>query len=209
MDCSPAGFSVHGISQARILEWVSISFSRGSSRPSDPIHLMSFESPALVGGFFTTNTTWDLLSISPFFPGGFHNKEFTCNAGDLGLIPVYCQGCILSPCLFNLCAELDEAQAGVKIAGRNINNLRYADDTTLTAESEELKSLLMKVKEESEKVGHSLFDALISLNWVSLEHDDESHMVLCLNQSNANIYIAFLDPASSSLTGYFSSRLDA
>ena len=70
------------------------------------------------------------------------------------------QGCILSPCLFNLYAEyimrnarLDEAQAGIKIAGRNINNLRYADDTTLMAESEkELKSLLMKVKEESEKV---------------------------------------------------------
>ena len=68
------------------------------------------------------------------------------------------QGCILSPCLFNLYAEyimrnagLDEAQAGIKIAGRNINNLRYADDTTLMAESEEeLKSLLMKVKEESE-----------------------------------------------------------
>ena len=65
------------------------------------------------------------------------------------------QGCILSPCLFNLYAEyfmrnawLDEAQAGNKIAGRNISNLRYADDTTLMAESEELKSLLMKVKEE-------------------------------------------------------------
>jgi len=71
-----------------------------------------------------------------------------------------CQGCILSPCLFNLYAEyimrnagLEEAQAGIKIAGRSINNLRYADDTTLMAESEELlKSLLMKVKEESEKV---------------------------------------------------------
>ena len=71
------------------------------------------------------------------------------------------QGCILSPCLFNLYAEyimrnagLEEAQAGIKIAGRNINNLIYADDTTLMAESEEgLKSLLMKVKEESEKVG--------------------------------------------------------
>ena len=71
------------------------------------------------------------------------------------------QGCILSACLFNLYAEcikrnarLDEAQAGIKIAGRNINNLRYADDTTLMAESEEeLQSLLMKVKEESEKVG--------------------------------------------------------
>ena len=75
-----------------------------------------------------------------------------------------CQGCILSPCLCNLYAEyimrnagLEEAQAGIKIAGRNINHLRYADDTTLTAESEEkLKSLLMKVKEESEKVGLKL-----------------------------------------------------
>ena len=75
-----------------------------------------------------------------------------------------CQGCILSPCLFNLYAEyimrnagLDEAQAGIKIARRNINNLRYADDTTLMVESkEELKSLLMKVKEESEKVGLKL-----------------------------------------------------
>ena len=72
-----------------------------------------------------------------------------------------CQGCILSPCLFNLDAEyimrnagLDEAQAGIKVAGRNINNLRYADDTTLMAETEEeLKNLLMKVKEESKKVG--------------------------------------------------------
>ena len=74
------------------------------------------------------------------------------------------QGCILSPCLFNLHAEyvmrkpgLDEAQAGIKIARRSINNLRYTDDTTLMAESEEdLKSLLMKVKEESEKVGLKL-----------------------------------------------------
>ena len=70
------------------------------------------------------------------------------------------QGCILSPCLFNFYAEyimrnagLDEAQVGIKIAGRNINNLRYADDTTHMAESEELKSLLMKVKKGSEKVG--------------------------------------------------------
>ena len=75
-----------------------------------------------------------------------------------------CQGCILSPRLFNLYEEyitwnarLDEAQAGIKIARRNINNLRYADDTTLMAESkEELKSLLMKVKEESEKAGLKL-----------------------------------------------------
>ena len=75
-----------------------------------------------------------------------------------------CQGCILSPCLFNFYAEyivrnagLEESQAGIKIAGRNINNLRYADDTTLMAESEEeLKSLLLKVKEESENVGLKL-----------------------------------------------------
>ena len=75
-----------------------------------------------------------------------------------------CQGCILSPCLFSLYAEyimqnarLEEAQVGIKIAGRNISNLRYADGTTLMAESkEELKSLLMKLKEESEKVGLKL-----------------------------------------------------
>ena len=75
-----------------------------------------------------------------------------------------CQGCILSPCLFNFYAEyimrnagLEETRSGIKIAGRNINNLRHADDTTLMAESgEELKSLLMKVKVESEKVGLKL-----------------------------------------------------
>ena len=75
-----------------------------------------------------------------------------------------CQGCILSPCLFKFYAEyimrnpgLEEAQAGIRIAGRNLSHLRYADDTTLMAESEEeLKSLLMKVKEESEKVGLKL-----------------------------------------------------
>ena len=78
------------------------------------------------------------------------------------------QGCIFSPCLSNLYAEyimrnpgLDEAQAGIKIAGRNVNNLRYADDTTLLAESkEELKSLLMKVKEESEK------------SWLKAQHSE-------------------------------------
>ena len=86
-----------------------------------------------------------------------------------------CQGCILSPCLFNFYAEyimrnagLDEAQAVIKIAGRNINNFRDSDDTTLMAESEELKSLLMKVKEESEKVGLKLSiqkTKIMALNW--------------------------------------------
>jgi len=87
------------------------------------------------------------------------------------------QGCILSPCLFNLYAEyimrnagLDEAQAGIKIARKNINNLRYADDTILMAESEEeLKSLLMKLKEGSEKAGLKLqFSSVQSLNHVRL-----------------------------------------
>ena len=86
------------------------------------------------------------------------------------------QGCILSSCLFNLYAEyimrnagLEETQAGIKIAGGNINNLKYADDTTLMAESEEeLKSLLMKVKEESEKVG-------LKLNWNSITSNSFVH----------------------------------
>ena len=89
------------------------------------------------------------------------------------------EGCMLSSCLFNLHAEyimrnagLDEAQARIKIAGRNINNLRYADDTTLMAESEEeLKSLLMKVKEESGKVGlNSTFRKISSWHLVSSFH---------------------------------------
>ena len=90
-----------------------------------------------------------------------------------------CQGCILSPCLFNLDAEyimqndrLDKAQAGIKTAGRNSDNLRNADDTTLMAESEEeLKSLLMKMKEESEKVGlNSTFRKLRSWHPVPSLH---------------------------------------
>ena len=86
------------------------------------------------------------------------------------------QGCILSPCLFNLYVEyimwnagLDEAQAGIKIAGRNINNFRNAEDTIFMAESQELKSLLMKLKEESEKVGLNLnIQKLISWHPVPL-----------------------------------------
>ena len=89
--------------------------------------------------------------------------QFSSSA-PFGFVKGVRQGCILSPCLFNLYAEdtmgnagLDEAQAGIRIAGRNINNLRYADDTTLMAENEEeLKNLLMKVKEESENVSLNL-----------------------------------------------------
>ena len=89
-----------------------------------------------------------------------------------------CQGCILSPCLFKLYAEhimrnagLEEAQAGIKISRRNINNLRYADNTTLMAENEEeLKSLLMKVKEESEKVGLKLDIQKTKINGIQSHH---------------------------------------
>ena len=97
-----------------------------------------------------------------------------------------CQGCILSPCLFNLYADyimqnagLDEAQAGIKIARRNINNLRYADDTTLMVESEEeLKSLLMKVKEESDKVG-------LKLNIQKTDHGIWSHHFMANRWGNS------------------------
>ena len=99
------------------------------------------------------------------------------------------QGCILSPCLCNFYAEyimrnagLEKAQAGIKIARRNINNLRYADDTTLIAESEEaLKSLLMKVKVESEKVGLKLNIQKIKSDTVSTVSPSVSHEVMGLD----------------------------
>ena len=120
-------------------------------------------SPALIGRFFTTEALTCLLRNL------YAGQEATVRIGHgtadwFQIGKGVLQGCILSPRLFNLYAEyimknacLDDAQAGIKIAGRNINNLRYADDTTLMAESEEeLKILLMKVKEESEKVGLKL-----------------------------------------------------
>ena len=96
-------------------------------------------------------------------PGGIFRGEYGHGTDWFQIGKGGRQGCILSPCLFNLYAEyivrnagLDEAQAGIKIAGRNINNFRYADDTTMAEREEELKSLLMKVKEESEKIGLKL-----------------------------------------------------
>ena len=110
----------------------------GNTRPSDlpPRNLYESQEATVRTGHGTTD--WSILG-----------KEYV--------------DCILQPCLFNLYAEyimknagLDEAQAGIKIARKNINELRYADDTTLMAENEELKSLLMKVKEENKKVGLKL-----------------------------------------------------
>ena len=108
--------------------------------------LAFFNDPADVGNLISGSSAISKTSLNI--------RKFTIHVLGKGVR----QGCILSPCLFNFYAEyimlnarLQEAQTGIKIAGRNINNLRYADDTTLMAESEELKSLLMKVKEESEK----------------------------------------------------------
>ena len=121
MDCSLPGSSVHGILQARILDWVAMPSSRGSSLPRDQTLSLSF--PALAGRFFTTRATWEAL----------YTEYIMRNAGP------------------------EETQAGIKTAGRNINNLRYADNTTLIVESEEeLKRLLMSMKEESEKAGLKL-----------------------------------------------------
>ena len=146
MDCSRPGSSIHGIFQARVLEL-------GDSVDHSKLwkilkemgiveHLTCLLRNLYAGQEATDRTghgTTDWFQIGK----GVH------------------QGCILSPCLFNFYAEyiirnagLDEVQAGIKSAGRNINNLRYAGDTIVMAESkEELKSLLMKVKEKSEKVG--------------------------------------------------------
>ena len=175
---APPGFSVHGILQARILEWLAIFFSRGSSQPRDGTWVS-----CTAGTFFTHWATraalwlygsnWKILQemgipehLMCLMRNLYAGQEATVRMGHgttdwFQIRKGVCQDCILSPCLFNLYAEyimrnsgLEEAQAGIKIARRNINNLRYADDTSLMAESEdELKSLLMKVKEESENVG--------------------------------------------------------
>ena len=128
MDCSLPHSSVHGIFQARVLEWAAISFSRGSSRPRD--------------------RTW----ISRVVDRRFYRLSHQGSPPSLGIHihDVYAQYITRN-------ARLDDAQAGIKVTGRNNNNLRYADDTTLMAESEEeLKSFLMKVKEESKKAGVKL-----------------------------------------------------
>ena len=140
---------------------------QGSSRKTSTFVLLTMPKPLTV--WITTN--WKILKemgipdhLTCLLRNLYAGQEATARTGHgttdwFHIRKGVCQGCILSPCLFNLYPEyimrntvLDEAQARIKIARRNINNLRYADNTTLMEESKELKSLLMKVKEESEKV---------------------------------------------------------
>ena len=162
MDCSLPGSSVHGIFQARVLEWGAIAFC--------------FTNYTKAFDCVDHNKLWEILQemgipdhLTCLLRNLYAGQETTVRIGHVTTDWFQTgkgvhQGYILSPCLFNLHAEyimrnagLEEAQAGIKIAGRNINNLRYADDTTLMAESEEeLNSLLMKVKEKTGKVGLKL-----------------------------------------------------
>ena len=142
MDCSPPGSFVHGLFQARILEWVAISFFINCGK-----FLKRWEYQT------TLPASWETcMQVKK----QVRTRHGTTDWFKIGK-GVY-QGYVLSPCLFNLYAEyimrnagLGEAQARIKTAGRNISNLRYSDDTTLMAESKrELKNLLMKVKAETE-----------------------------------------------------------
>ena len=174
MNCSLPGSSVHGIFQAIVLEWIAISFSRGSSQPRDQTQVSR-----TVDRRFTDcvdhNKLWKILKetgipdhLTGLLRSLYAGQEATIRTGHgttdwFQIGKGVRQGCILAPCLFNLYAEyiirnagLEEVQAGIKISRRNINNLRYADDTTLMAESEEELKGLLKVKEESEKVGLKL-----------------------------------------------------
>ena len=156
----PNRLTVDGILKARILEWVAYPFSRGSSRPGNQTSAC-----CIAGGFFTNWIDWEShpILVRRCYPAWNLNIELNLiSAGQEATVRTghgttdwfkirkgVHQGCILSPCLFNLYADyimrnagLEEAQVGIKIAGKNIDKLRYADDTTLMAESEEeLKSL--------------------------------------------------------------------
>ena len=156
--CNPLDYTVDGILKARILEWVAYPFSRGSSGPGNQTSAC-----CIAGGFFTNWTDWEShpILVRHCYPAWNLNIELNLiSAGQEATIRTghgttdwfqigkgVCQGCILSPCLFNFYAEyimrnseLEEAQAGIKIARRNINNLRYADDTTLMAENRVTKN---------------------------------------------------------------------
>ena len=141
---------------------------QGSSRKTSISSLLTMPKPLTVWIITNCGKFWKRWEYQTTWPASGDicmkvRKQVGAGNGTTDWFQVgkgVCQGCVLSPGLFNFYAEyimrnsrLEEAQAGIKIAGRNINNLRYADDTTLMAEIEELKSLLMKVKEKSERVG--------------------------------------------------------
>ena len=158
--------------QVKLPTSIGSSKKQKSSRKTSTSAFLSMSKPLTVNCDKDHNLLWKILKemgipdhLSCLLRNLYAGQEATVRTGH-GTTDLFqigkgvCQGYILSPCLFNLCAEcivrnagLEEAQAGIKIAGRNINNLRYADDSTLMAENdEELKSLLVKVKEESEKL---------------------------------------------------------
>ena len=167
IDSSPLGSPIPGILQARTLEWVAISFSNAwkwkvKVKSLSCVRLLAtpwtaaYQAPLSMGS--SRQEYWSGVTLpSPYIglEGTIRTRNGIMDWFQIG--KGVCQGCILSPCLFNFCSEyimwnaqVDESKAGIKIARRNINNLRYAEDATLMAESEEeLKSLLMKVKEES------------------------------------------------------------
>ena len=175
MDCGPPGPSFHGIFQARVLEWAAIAFSANicwiikKAREFQENVCFCITDYTKAFDCVYHNKLWKILKemgipdhLTCLLRNLYAGQEATVRTGHgttdwFQIGKGVRQGYILSPCLFNLYAEyimrntgLEEAQAGIKIAGRNINNLSYADDTTLMEESEEeLKSLLMKVKEES------------------------------------------------------------
>ena len=173
IDYSLPGSSVRGILQARILEWVAISFSRGIF-PTQGSNWVSCIAGRLFTelqgklcvdyencGKFLKRQEYQTILLVSWETYRWIKKQQLEPDMEQRTGKVVCQGYILSPYLFNFYVEyimqnarLDESQAGIKIVRRNINNLRYADDTPLMAESEEeLKSLLMRVKEQSEKAG--------------------------------------------------------
>ena len=164
MDCSLPGSSVHGIFQVRVLKWDAITFSEKN------IYFCLID---YVKGFDCVdhNTLWKIVKemgipdhLTCLLRNLYAGQAATVRTGHgttdwFQIGKGVHQGCILSPCLFNFYAEyimrntgLEETQAGIKIARRSINIFRYAYDITLMAENEELKNLLLQVKEESEKV---------------------------------------------------------
>ena len=141
MDRGQPSSTVHGILQARILDWVAMLSSRGSSQPRDVYFIHIHKRKCYLKIYLSPRPDDHCPLLEPLGSAGAHGAFLV--GGRRGEYIMRNTG-------------LGEAQAGIKIAGRNIKNLRHAENTTLMAESEELKSLLMKVKEESEKVGLKL-----------------------------------------------------